>query len=92
MNNLEQASMRTKISITLSPDLLAEIDRSRGPDISRSKFVERVLREYFKQKAREAIDQRDLELINANIEYLNREMEDSLKYQAPIDFPEEEEE
>lgn len=35
---------------------------------------------------RGAINQRDLELIYANAEYLNREAEDSLRYQAAIDF------
>jgi hypothetical protein len=37
-------------------------------------------------EAREAINQRDLEIINANAEYLNREAEDSLRYQAEIDI------
>jgi hypothetical protein len=37
-------------------------------------------------KAREAINQRDLEIINANAEYLNREQEDVLRYQAEIDL------
>jgi hypothetical protein len=37
-------------------------------------------------EAREAINNQDLELINANAEYLNREAEESLRYQAEIDF------
>lgn len=83
--------MRKKISLTISPQVLAEIDRSRSPDISRSTFVETILREYFKRKEREAINQRELELINANADYLNREVEDVLRYQAPIEFSAEEE-
>ncbi len=77
--------MKTKTSITLSSDLLAEIDRSTGTKASRSAFIEEVLRAYLKEKARRAIHARDLELINANADYLNREMEDVLKYQAPFD-------
>ena len=77
--------MKEKTSITLSSDILAEVDRKAGARASRSAFIESVLREYFKAKVREAINARDLELINANADYLNREMEDVLKYQAPLD-------
>jgi hypothetical protein len=37
-------------------------------------------------KAREAINQRDLEIINADADYFNSEMEDVLRYQAEIDI------
>jgi len=78
--------MKEKTSITLSSDLLAEIDRNARPKSSRSAFIETVLRESFKQKVREAINRRDAAIINANADYLNREMEDVLKYQAPIEW------
>ncbi|MGA2754405.1 MAG: hypothetical protein ABSE53_11615 [Terracidiphilus sp.] len=77
--------MKEKTSITLSSDVLTQVDRSAGSKASRSAFIENVLREYFKAKVREAINARDLELINVNADYLNREMEDVLKYQAPLD-------
>ena len=77
--------MKEKTSITLSSDVLTQVDRSAGSRASRSAFIENVLREYFKAKVREAINARDLELININADYLNREMEDVLKYQAPLD-------
>ena len=78
--------MKEKTSITLSSDVLAQVDRNAGSKASRSAFIESVLREYFKAKVRAAINARDLELINANADYLNREMEDVLEYQAPIDY------
>jgi metal-responsive CopG/Arc/MetJ family transcriptional regulator len=78
--------MKEKTSITLSSDLLAEVDRSAGAAASRSAFIEAVLRAYFKEKLRQAIHQRDVELINANADYLNREAMDVLRYQAPIDY------
>ncbi len=78
--------MKEKTSITLSSDLLADVDRSAGSARSRSAFIERVLREHFKQEVREAINRRDAELINANIDYLNREALDVLRYQAPIEW------
>jgi metal-responsive CopG/Arc/MetJ family transcriptional regulator len=81
--------MKQKTSITLSSDLLKEIDRSAGRGASRSEFIESVLREYFKAKVQEALNARDAELINAHADYLNREMEDVLRYQSPIEYAEE---
>jgi len=78
--------MKQKTSITLSSDLLKEIDRSAGKVGSRSEFIENVLREYFKAKVREAINARDLELINANLDYLTRQATELDEYQAPIDW------
>jgi len=78
--------MKEKTSITLSSDILAEIDRSAGSKTSRSAFIENVLREYFKEKVREALNARDVELINTHADYLNREAMDVLRYQAPIEY------
>ena len=78
--------MKEKTSITLSSDLLKEIDRNAGSKASRSAVIESILREHFKEKLRQAIHLRDLELINANADYLNREAMDVLRYQAPIDY------
>jgi metal-responsive CopG/Arc/MetJ family transcriptional regulator len=78
--------MKAKTSITLSSDILAEVDRNAGSKASRSAFIESVLRTYFQEKIREAINARDAELINLHADYLNREMEDVLQYQAPIDY------
>jgi metal-responsive CopG/Arc/MetJ family transcriptional regulator len=82
--------MKQKISITLSSDVLAEIDRCAGSTASRSAFIEGIVREYFKEKVRQAINQRDMEIINANADYLNGEMEDVLRYQAPLEYSAEE--
>jgi metal-responsive CopG/Arc/MetJ family transcriptional regulator len=76
--------MKTKITITISTDLLLSIDRHIGSDGSRSAFIEQVLSDHLQKLSREAIHQRDLELINANADYLNREAEDVLRYQADV--------
>jgi metal-responsive CopG/Arc/MetJ family transcriptional regulator len=78
--------MKEKTSITLSSDLLVEVDRNAGSARSRSAFIEGVLREYFKGKVRQAIHEHDLQILNANADYFNREMEDVLRYQAPIEW------
>ncbi|MGH9605538.1 MAG: hypothetical protein ACRD3N_07540 [Terracidiphilus sp.] len=81
--------MKEKTSITLSSDILAEVDRNAGSKASRSAFIESILREYFKAKVREAINARDLELINAHADYLTRESQDLDGYQTPIQWDDE---
>jgi metal-responsive CopG/Arc/MetJ family transcriptional regulator len=78
--------VKKKISITLSTDLLLTIDRLIGSESSRSAFIEKVLRNHLRELECQAIHQRDFELINANADYLNREAEDVLRYQAEVDF------
>jgi len=82
--------MKEKTSITLSREVLAGIDRIAGSKQSRSAFIEAVLAQYLRQRARAARDARDLALINRNPERLNKDATDGLEYQAPLgDFPEE---
>jgi metal-responsive CopG/Arc/MetJ family transcriptional regulator len=74
--------MKEKTSITLSGEVLAGIDRLAGSKHSRSAFIERVLRRYLRQRARAAVQARDLERINAASERLNSEAADVMEYQA----------
>ena len=74
--------MKAKTSITLSSETLARIDRVAGSGISRSAFIERVLNDYFRQKARRHLHAKDLERINAAADRLNHEALDTLDYQA----------
>jgi metal-responsive CopG/Arc/MetJ family transcriptional regulator len=78
--------MKAKTSITLSLPLLVQIDKLIGERASRSAYIEKVLSDHLREEERQAIQQRDMELINANAEYLNREAMDVLRYQAPIDY------
>jgi hypothetical protein len=81
--------MKEKTSITLSREVLTGIDKVAGSSQSRSAYIESVLHEHLRQRARAHRDARDLEIINRNAERLNREAEDVLKYQAPLgEFPE----
>lgn len=80
--------MKVKTSITLSGDLLAELDRVCGEE-PRSAFIEEVLRSYLRRRARDEADARDLELINAAADRLNEEALDVLEYQV---LPDEENE
>jgi metal-responsive CopG/Arc/MetJ family transcriptional regulator len=74
--------MKEKTSITLSEEVLEEVDRLAGSKHSRSSFIENVLRQYLRQRAKAALQARDLERINNAAERLNREAEEVLDYQA----------
>jgi metal-responsive CopG/Arc/MetJ family transcriptional regulator len=74
--------MKEKTSITLSLEVLAQVDRLAGSKVSRSAFIERVLRLYLRERARKKIHARDLERLNAAADRLNSEADDVLSYQA----------
>ena len=81
--------MKEKTSITLSREVLTGIDRIAGSKRSRSAFIEDVLREHLRERARVRRDAREIAIINRNAERLNRDAEDGLEYQAPLgDRPE----
>jgi metal-responsive CopG/Arc/MetJ family transcriptional regulator len=77
--------MKEKTSITLSTDVLADIDRLAGSKRSRSSFIESVLRRYLRQRMRACIHVQDLERINRAADRLNSEAADVLDYQAAED-------
>ncbi|HEV2398932.1 MAG TPA: hypothetical protein VGS27_18450 [Candidatus Sulfotelmatobacter sp.] len=82
--------MKEKTSVTLSKEVLSGIDRLAGPNQSRSAFIESVLTEHLRARARAERDARDVAIINRNAGKLNREALDVLEYQAPLgEFPEE---
>jgi len=77
--------MKEKTSVTLSKDVLAQVDRLAGTKHSRSAFIERVLRKYLRERARAALHARDLQRINRAASRLNREAAEVLEYQAPVE-------
>lgn len=78
-------NMKVRISITLSKDVLASVDRFAGPSESRSAFIERVLREYLRDCTRNAAHARDLARINKSAAKLNAEALDVLSCQFSED-------
>ena len=74
--------MKVKTSITLSRDVLKSVDRLAGSKHSRSAFIERVLRRYLRERAKAALQARDLERINNAADRLNLEVAEVLDYQA----------
>jgi len=74
--------MKEKTSITLSPDVLAQVDHLAGSKQSRSSVIEQVLRNFFREQGRRKLHARDLERINAAADRLNAEAAEVLEYQS----------
>ncbi|MFW5862428.1 MAG: hypothetical protein ACOCWZ_09260 [Spirochaetota bacterium] len=73
--------MKVKTSITLSEEVLRELDSMSTPKKSRSEMIEHALLWYIKTRKKDQRELNDLELINRHADELNREAEDILEYQ-----------
>lgn len=74
--------MKVKTSITLSKDLLKDVDHFAQEYKNRSEFIETALRKFVAELIRQKQDARDLKIINEHAEALNEEAEDVLSYQS----------
>ena len=53
------SSMKVKTSVTLSPEILEQLDRETGNGSSRSELIEQILANYFRQQRRDARNSKD---------------------------------
>ncbi len=74
--------MKSKTSLTLSEDLVASIDKLAGPKISRSAYIEQILREFVERRVQARKEAREIAAINRHAAQLNAEMSDALSFQA----------
>jgi metal-responsive CopG/Arc/MetJ family transcriptional regulator len=70
--------VRVKTSITLPEELLGRLDRV---DKNRSALLERAALTYLARLERQARNQKDAEILDQNVDRLNREAMDTLEYQ-----------
>jgi len=70
--------------VTIDERILRAIDKATSRGRSRSRVIEEAAREYLTRRARAARERRDLQILNAAADALNREMEDVLAYQADV--------
>ena len=70
--------MRVKTSVTLPDELLQRIDLE---DSNRSGFMEKAARQYLAKIDRAKREAKDEEILNANLDRLNREALDAAEYQ-----------
>jgi metal-responsive CopG/Arc/MetJ family transcriptional regulator len=76
--------MKIKTSVTLSEDILQDLERVAGKGLSRSAIIERALRDYISRRAKKLRDAADLQILNKNFKRLNREASDVLTYQIDL--------
>ena len=74
--------MKAKTSLTLSQDLIAKIDKLAGSKVSRSSYIEQILRDFVEGLAQARKDAREIAAINRHAAELNAEMNDALSFQA----------
>ena len=74
--------MKIKTSLTLSEDLVARIDQLAGSKVSRSSYIEQILRDFVDGRAQARKDAREIAAINRHAAQLNAEMSDALSFQA----------
>jgi len=76
--------MRVKTSVTIDESVLRAIDKATSRHRSRSRIIEDAAREFLARRARTAREARDLDILNAVADELNREMQDVLTFQADV--------
>jgi len=76
--------MKVKTSITLSENLVREMDDLSSQYGNRSALVERAIRDFLAAEAKRRRDAQDLEILNQRADALNKEAEDVLSYQVDL--------
>jgi Arc/MetJ-type ribon-helix-helix transcriptional regulator len=74
--------MKVKISVTLSDELLPQIDALIGLFGNRSAVIEKAIRDLLAVEAKRRRDIRDIEILSRRWDELNKEAEDVLSYQV----------
>ena len=77
-----KGSVKVKTSVTLSKDLVQQLDELASEHGSRSAALEEALREFLEHRKRRQRNARDLRILNSNADSLNREAADVLEYQV----------
>jgi len=76
--------MKAKTSLTLSEEVLQNLDRLAGSKQSRSSLVDQILRGFFEQRERARRDAREVAALNRHAKELNEEMSDALSFQTGV--------
>ena len=76
--------MKIKTSVTLSEDLVREIDALSEQYGNRSALIEQAVRAFIAAQAKRRRDLLDLEILNRKADTLNEEAMDVLSYQVDL--------
>ena len=78
------SSMKVKTSVTLSEEVLEEVDSVVEETGNRSALIEEAVLEYLQRLRQRARDDRDLYILNDQADELNEEALDVLSYQVEL--------
>lgn len=76
--------MKVKTSVTLSEELIRDIDALSSQYGTRSALIERAVRAFLATAVQRQREARDLEILNRRAEALNAEAADVLAYQVEL--------
>ena len=76
--------MKVKTSITLSKNLISQIDEMTAGEQNRSAFIETAVAAYIELLRRTRRDRSDIDILNRLSPRLNKEMKEFLKHQVEI--------
>ena len=76
--------MKIKTSITLSEEILKEVDKVSSQYGSRSNFIEKAIRDFLAAEAKRTRDRQDSKILNRRADVLNKEASDVLFYQVGL--------
>ena len=76
--------MKIRTSITLSEEIVREIDRLSSQYGNRSLLIEKAIRDFLAAEAKRRRDLQDIEILNRRGDALNIEAEDVLSYQVDV--------
>lgn len=74
--------MRVRTSVTLPEELLVEVDALAGKKNGRSAVFESALVAYVAKEKPKKLNRRDIRIINENADLINRQVNETLEFQA----------
>lgn len=74
--------MKVRTSVRLPKELLIKVDALAGRKNRRSAIVESALVEYVAKGKPKKLNHRDIQIINENAELINKQVEETLEFQA----------
>ncbi len=78
-----QTIERIETVVSLPKDLLEQANKV-NKDLQISDVIETALRDYVAKETRQELNRRDIEIINANAEMINKQALKTLEFQADI--------
>jgi metal-responsive CopG/Arc/MetJ family transcriptional regulator len=76
--------MKIKTSITISEEIIKQIDALSSQYGNRSILIEKAIREFLMAESRRRRDVQDMDILNRNADALNKEATDVLAYQMNL--------